>query len=78
MYTCHDTLLYFVLDLRAKSATDMVVDSLGPASAQLDDDSDMDEGEEESDDDDMEDEGLEDIPEEEEEVWHHYVGHVVS
>ena len=74
MYTCHDTLLYFVLDLRAKSATDMVVDSLGPASAQLDDDSDMEdeeeeeEEEEESEDDDMEDEGLEDIPEEEEEV----------
>ena len=70
MYTCHDTLSYFVLDLRAKSATDMVVDSLGPASAQLDDDdSDMEEEEEEeSEDDDMEEEGLEDIPEEEEEV----------
>ncbi len=68
--TCHDKLLYFLIDLRAKSATDMVVDSLGPASAQLDDDSDMEEGEEEdeSEDDDMEDEGLEDIPEEEEEV----------
>ena len=42
-------LLNSVIDLRVKSVTDMVVDSLGPVPAQLDSDSDMEEEDEEED-----------------------------
>ena len=57
----------FVLDLRAKSVTDMVVDSLGPAPAKLDDDSDMEDDEEEEDDAESDDDKMDTILEEEEE-----------
>ncbi|KAK2188704.1 hypothetical protein NP493_124g01011 [Ridgeia piscesae] len=54
-------------DLRAKSVTDMVVDSLGPAPAKLDDDSDMEDDEEEEDDAESDDDKMDTILEEEEE-----------